>query len=176
MLKWWVYYQIYNKININFKFNCLNNLRKLIVWNLVNKRIFKSNSFSGKTTNLRIINDVHTKPIRNAIWTNNDHNIISGIIQLFKKKISLSLIVFFKVSYDQSCALVNVETGRLLNRLRYSNILTSVSTTIDENLMLIGAKNEILVWDVRENNNRPAKIYKSQMGQVILLINLKCSF
>ncbi len=88
----------------------------------------------------------------------------------------MSLIVFFKVSYDQSCALVNVETGRLLNRLRYSNILTSVSTTIDENLMLIGAKNEILVWDVRENNNRPAKIYKSQMGQVILLINLKCSF
>jgi hypothetical protein len=67
--------------------------------------------------------------------------------------------------------LINVETGRLLNRIRYSNILTSISTTIDENLILIGAKNEILVWDVRTNNNKPVKTYQSPMGQVILFNN-----
>ncbi len=69
--------------NLNFALK-YNFKRKIIVWNLVNKRIFKSNNFSGQTTNLRIINDVHNKPIRNAIWTNDDQNIISGSILTIK--------------------------------------------------------------------------------------------
>lgn len=129
---------------------------KMIIWNVSKKRrptTFKSNSYSLISNSLTCIYGMHSKPIRNAIWSTDETQVIS-------------------VSYDQSCALVSVDTGRLLNRFKYqttpNNHLTAVATCPnDPNCVLLGGFNEVLLWDTRTKDNRVAsKVYKSQMGQV----------
>ena len=119
-----------------------------MIWNL--------NSFKRKNNScVRVISDRHTKAIRNAIWSKNETEIIS-------------------VSFDESCALSDITTGQEINRLKCDNILTSVATHLDdERIVLCGSKNRIYAWDTR--TSKPAKVYKSAMGQVqdMLFLNEK---
>ncbi len=116
---------------------------------MVNKRILKSNNYSGHSCDLRVISDVHTKSVRNAIWSNEENKIIS-------------------VSYDQSCALTQFDSLRLVSRFTHTNALTAVSNCVqDNNLVLIGSKNECLLWDTRASTKKAAKLFRSNMGQVI---------
>lgn len=59
--------------------------------------IWDLSSLSEKK-NVRVLPEVHTKSIRNAIWSNNATEIVS-------------------VSYDQTCALTDVETGYLVLKI-----------------------------------------------------------
>jgi WD40 repeat protein len=98
--------------------------------------------------------DIHSKAIRDAIWSNSEAEIVS-------------------VSYDESCALTDIETGKEKARLRHNQLLTTICNNLtDENIKLIGSKNEILSWDTRTPN--PCKIYKTQMGQVNFRIFKYC--
>ena len=93
-----------------------------------------------------VLSDVHTKAIRNAIWFNNESEVAS-------------------VSFDQTCAITDPESGQVTNRLQASSILTAVCDhSTDMNTVLIGAKNLVLSWDTR--TNKAANSYKSLMGQV----------
>ena len=78
------------------------------------------------------------------------------------------------MSYDQTSALINAETGKEINRLEYrKTILTAVANhPKDEHIVLIGANNEILAWDIRTNKHSKAYQYKSAIGQVNFLISL----
>ena len=112
-----------------------------MIWDL---ELYKRNSKSQSC--IRVLSDIHTKSIRNAIWSLNETSIIS-------------------VSYDESCAFTDIETGRLVNSLKHDYILTSVTNHLtDENIVLCGSKDKVFSWDVR--TSKPAKIYKSAMGLV----------
>ena len=122
----------------------------MMIWNFdLYKKKRKNHSY------VRSLSNIHSKSIRNAIWSKNETEIIS-------------------VSFDQSCAYTSVETGLRINRLEHDNILTSVcSHLVDENIVLFGSKDKIIAWDVR--TPKAAKIYKSTMGHVqdLLFLNEK---
>jgi WD40 repeat protein len=114
------------------------------VWNLSNLK------------SLQVLGSVHDKPIRNAIWSNYETEIVS-------------------ISYDQSCALTDVETGKEVSRFRHSDILTAVSAKPnDEHTILIGSTNCVLNWDTRVNNQTKAsKTYAGPVGLVQDILFLK---
>ena len=122
----------------------------MIVWNLNETRL---NSTKAQTSQnqltgdcIKTFNTIHTKSIRNAIWFNKEAEFVS-------------------VSYDQTCAVTDLLTGRVLNRLECKNVLTAVCEHPNElNIALIGSKNEVYAWDTR--TNKISKTYKSRMGQV----------
>jgi hypothetical protein len=96
--------------------------------------------------------DIHSKAIRDAIWSNSEAEIAS-------------------VSYDESCALTDVESGKEKARLKHNQLLTAICNHMkDENMKLLGSKNEILSWDTRMQT--PCKLYRTQMGQVFFLFLL----
>ena len=121
-----------------------------MIWNLDSYKRRTDNQFCVK-----ILDNIHSKSIRNAIWSKNETEILS-------------------VSFDQSCAYTNAETGKEINRLKHDNILTSLcSHLVDENIVVCGSKDKVIAWDVR--TPKIAKIYKSMMGQVqdLLFLNEK---
>ena len=122
-----------------------------MIWNLdLYKRKYNAQSC------IRVLSDIHTKGIRNAVWSKTETSIVS-------------------VSFDESCALSDAESGKLINRFNSESVLTSVAThLVDENIVICGSKNKIFAWDTR-TAAKPAKIYKSSMGQVqdLLFINEK---
>ena len=60
-----------------------------MIWNLEK---FKRNSKAANQDCVKVFSDVHTKGIRNAICSTNETEIIS-------------------ISFDQSCAITNIENG-----------------------------------------------------------------
>lgn len=64
--------------------------------------------------------------------------------------------------------------GKEINRLQYKTILTAVSThPKDDQILMLGANNEIIAWDVRTNNCSKTYKYKTAIGQVIKLRVIK---
>ncbi len=117
--------------------------------------IWNFDSFKRNVKNqscVRVLANIHSKSIRNAIWSRHETEIVS-------------------VSFDESCAYTNVETGQEVNRLKHDHILTSVATHLnDENIVICGSKDKVIAWDVR--TPKISKLYKSMMGQVQDLIFL----
>jgi len=113
---------------------------------------------SKQTTSkaIRTFTDIHSKAVRDAIWSHNEAEIAS-------------------VSYDDSCALTDVETSKEKARLKHNQLLTAICNHMtDEYIKLIGSKNEILFWDTR--TPKPSKMFKIQMGQVFLFLQLLSIF
>lgn len=103
---------------------------------------------------MRCLSEIHSRSVRNAIWSNSEAEIVS-------------------VSYDQTCALVDVENGKEMARLRHDKHLTAVCNhPKQDNMILIGSKNEILAWDCRTSSKKATKVYKSSMNQVQDLVFL----
>lgn len=121
-----------------------------MIWNL------ESHKQKAKDQSaVRVLSNIHSKSIRNAIWSLNETGIVSA-------------------SFDETCAFTDAETGKEVNRLRHDFILTSVATHLtDENMIICGSKDKVISWDVR--TSKPAKVYKSSMGQVqdLLFLNEK---
>ena len=73
----------------------------MAIWNLNNSVHFRARQMDQylapgthyNMTHVRIMADTHSKAIRNAVWSNNETEIVS-------------------VSFDQSAALTSVETGK----------------------------------------------------------------
>lgn len=92
------------------------------------------------------------------------------------KSVSFSLFEdnFLSVSFDQTSCLTNTETGQIINKLCHSDLLTSLCIhPNDENLALIGSKNEILLWDTRTDKISKKYKAKSYIGliQDIIFLN-----
>lgn len=117
---------------------------KISIWNINDYR-----------KSVLVLDKVHSKSIRNAIWSNQETEIIS-------------------VSFDQSSVVSNAETGQEINRLKYCSPLSALANhPADENMVIIGAKNEILAWDKRTNKQSRSYKYKSFIGQTqdLLFLN-----
>ncbi len=68
---------------------------------------------------------------------------------------------------DNSLIYSRIIKGKEINHLEHTSILTAVANhPNDLNLVLLGAKHEVLAWDIRTNKTSQSYKYKSAMGQV----------
>lgn len=122
----------------------------MVLWNLNESKL----NVTAKC--LTIFPSVHSKGIRNAIWFNDENEIAS-------------------VSFDQSSAITDISTSKNVNRLEFKCVLSAVcSHPSNNNIMLVGGKNEVHAWDTR--TNKTTHTYKSLMGQVIQNTQLFLTF
>lgn len=100
------------------------------------------------------------------------YNIHSKLI----RSISFSLYEksFLSASFDQTSCLTDLETSQIINHFSHADILTNVCIHPEnENLVILGSNNEILLWDTRTSKTNKKYKAKSYIGliQDILFIN-----
>ena len=69
----------------------MNNKRQIIIWNVP----MEANDDSKTQDRVQSFDRIHTKAVRNAIWSPSESAIVS-------------------ISYDQTCAITDIQTGKLL--------------------------------------------------------------
>lgn len=81
---------------------------------------------------------------------------------------------FFSASFDQTSCLTDLETSKIISQYSHVDILTNVCIHPEnENLVTLGSKNEILLWDTRTSKISKKYKAKSYIGliQDVLFIN-----
>ena len=75
------------------------------------------------------------------------------------------MVIFNLISFSSCLITIFLYLGKNINRFNHDKLLTAVAThSTDEHIVMVGSKDEIIAWDIREN--KPSKLYKSSFGQV----------